>query len=110
MTPLPGVQIVNLDGHFEGSSVLHPSGGHFKKGVVLSGDTIYVVMDRRWVSFMYSYANLIPLEAWKVRAIASRMRSWKFDDLYAGLEGREIIGGAGRAMAISSVQLRPAKG
>ncbi len=102
MTPLPGLQIINLGGHFDGSSVLHLSGGHFKKGVVLSGDTIYVVMDRRWASFMYSYANLIPLEASKVREIASRMRSWKFDDLYAGFEVREIIGGADLAVQISS--------
>ena len=29
--------------------------------MLLSGDIVQVVPDRRWVSFMYSYPNLIPL-------------------------------------------------
>jgi hypothetical protein len=32
-------------------------------GALFSGDIIQVVPDRRWVSFMYSYPNLIPLSA-----------------------------------------------
>ena len=30
------------------------------RGVLLVGDQPFVVQDRRWVSFMYSYPNLIP--------------------------------------------------
>jgi glyoxylase-like metal-dependent hydrolase (beta-lactamase superfamily II) len=99
-SPLPGVRLVNLGGHFDGSSVLHweDSG----KGVLLTGDTIYVVTDRRWVSFMHSYPNLIPLPTRKVRAIASRIRPYKFEELYSGFEGREIVKGADLAVQLSA--------
>jgi hypothetical protein len=33
------------------------------------GDTIQVVQDRRWVSFMRSFPNLVPLDAVRVRRI-----------------------------------------
>ncbi len=56
-----GVKLLCLSGHFEGSSVLFWPEGDGGRGVILSGDTIYVVSDRRFVSFMYSYPNLIPL-------------------------------------------------
>ncbi len=36
-----------------------------EKGILLTGDIIQVVADERWVSFMYSYPNLIPLPARK---------------------------------------------
>lgn len=58
---LPGITLVQCGGHFEGSSVLHWSQGAEGRGVLLVGDTIQVVSDRRFVSFMRSYPNLIPL-------------------------------------------------
>jgi glyoxylase-like metal-dependent hydrolase (beta-lactamase superfamily II) len=101
-SPLRGAKIINLGGHFDGSSVLYLHGGEFDKGVLLSGDTIYVVMDRRWASFMYSYPNHIPLPARKVKTIAARIKPYRFEDLYSGFEGREIIGGADLAVQMSS--------
>jgi len=100
-SPLPGLEMINLGGHFDGSSVLYwrPADS---KGVLLSGDTIYVAMDRRWASFMYSYPNHIPLPARKVRAIASRIKPYKFEDIYSGFEEREIIGGADLAVQASA--------
>jgi len=41
-----------------------------------------VVADRNWVSFMYSYPNLIPLPATKVEEIADKTKELKFDRLY----------------------------
>lgn len=38
--------------------------------------------DRNWVSFMYSYPNLIPLPAAKVEDIADRVSGLKFDRIY----------------------------
>jgi len=100
-SPLPGLEMINLGGHFDGSSVLYwrPADS---KGVLLSGDTIYVAMDRRWASFMYSYPNHIPLPARKVRAIESRIKPYKFEDIYSGFEDREIIGGADLAVQASA--------
>src|SRR5207244_6965901 len=53
-----GVTLVNCRGHFDGYQVLHWAAG---KGVLLAGDQPQVAMDRSWVSFLYSYPNMIPL-------------------------------------------------
>ena len=50
-----GMTLLRLGGHFPGGTVLHWKQGAGGKGVLLSGDIIQVVADRRWVSFMYSY-------------------------------------------------------
>ena len=102
LTLLPGAEVINLGGHFPGSCVLHLRGQGFGKGVLLSGDTIYVVMDRRWVSFMYSFPNYLPLPAGKVREIASRIGRYEFEDILSGFEGREIIGDADSAVQSSA--------
>ena len=56
-----GLTLINCGGHFEGGAVLHWPAGANGKGALLTGDIIQVVQDRRYVSFMRSYANLIPL-------------------------------------------------
>lgn len=89
-TPLKGVTLVNLGGHFDGGTVLHWQGGAGGRSVVLSGDIIQVVPDRRWASFMYSYPNLIPLSEEKVGRVADRIAKFRFDRVYAAFEGREI--------------------
>lgn len=94
-------KVLNLGGHFPGSSVLHLE-GRFEGGVLLSGDTVYVVMDRRWASFMYSYPNLIPLPASKVKEIAQRLKPYRFQNLYSGFAEREILGGADAAVQRSA--------
>jgi len=58
-----GLTPINCGGHFEGGAVLHWPAGANGKGALLTGDIIQVVQDRRYVSFMRSYPNLIPLGA-----------------------------------------------
>ncbi|MCA9624583.1 MAG: MBL fold metallo-hydrolase, partial [Myxococcales bacterium] len=53
----PDVTLIRCGGHFEGSTALL---SHRGKGALLSGDALQVGLDRRHVSFMYSYPNLIP--------------------------------------------------
>jgi hypothetical protein len=77
-----GLTLYRLGGHFNGGSVLHWENDHRKKGVMLTGDIIQVVADRQWVSFMYSYPNLIPLPASKVEEMAAKVEVLKFDRLY----------------------------
>lgn len=77
-----GIVIHRLGGHFKGGSVLEWKDGNEQKGILLSGDIIQVVADHQWVSFMYSYPNLIPLPASKVREMANIINELKFDRLY----------------------------
>ena len=77
-----GLVIHRLGGHFKGGSVLEWKEGNEQKGVLLTGDIIQVVADRQWVSFMYSYPNLIPLPASKVQEIADIVNELEFNRLY----------------------------
>jgi glyoxylase-like metal-dependent hydrolase (beta-lactamase superfamily II) len=51
---VPGVTLLQTGGHFVGSAVLHWADGADGKGALLVGDTLTVVPDRRFVSFMTS--------------------------------------------------------
>ena len=77
------ITVIRTGGHFAGSSVLHWAGGAGGQGVLMTGDTITVVPDTRWMSFMYSYPNLIPLPARKVREIAAKVAPYPFERVYS---------------------------
>lgn len=85
---LPGVTLINTGGHFPGSTVLHWSAGAEGRGALLTGDSITVVQDRRWVSFMYSFPNLIPLADAQVRRIVDVLRPFHYERIYSLWEGR----------------------
>ncbi|MDQ0191446.1 MBL fold metallo-hydrolase [Alicyclobacillus cycloheptanicus] len=78
----PQVTLVHVGGHFAGSTVLLWKSGANGKGVLLTGDTISVSADRRWVSFMYSFPNRIPLSATIMGRIRSNLEPLSFDRLY----------------------------
>lgn len=94
--------LVRCGGHFEGGTVLHWPGGADGKGAVFSGDIIQVVPDRRWVSFMYSYPNLIPLPAAAVRRIVDSVEVYKFDRIYGAWRGKVVRSGAKAAVKRSA--------
>ena len=77
-----GLTLIHTGGHFDGGTVLHWPGGAGGRGALLSGDILQVVPDRRWVSFMYSYPNLIPLPAPAVRHIGDAVAPFAFDRIY----------------------------
>ena len=79
-----GLTLVRCGGHYPGSDVLHWADGAEGRGALLTGDTIYVVQDRRFVSFMYSYPNLIPLNAKAVQHIVDTVEPLAFDRIYGG--------------------------
>ena len=60
-----------------------------------------VAMDRRSLSFMYSYPNLIPLNAKSVEGIAAAVAPLAFDRIYGGWWGRNIAAGARAAFDAS---------
>ena len=70
-----GLPLVRCGGHFAGGQVLHWGGG----GALLSGDIVQVIPDRGWVSFMYSYPNLIPLDEAAVRRIVEALEPFEFE-------------------------------
>ena len=79
---LPGLTAFRCGGHFEGSSVLHWPAGAEGRGVLFTGDTVMLVADRRSVSFMRSYPNLIPLGASDVRRIVAAVEPLRYDRMY----------------------------
>ena len=81
---LPGdLTLIRCGGHFPGATVLHWPAGAEGRGVLLTGDIINVVQDRRYVSFMYSFPNLIPLPATAVRQIVNAVEPYPFDRIYS---------------------------
>jgi hypothetical protein len=79
---LDGLTLIRLGGHFPGGTILHWQQGADGKGALLSGDIIQVVADRQWVSFMYSYPNLIPLPAAEIQRIRDMIAPYPFERLY----------------------------
>jgi len=69
-----------LGGHFKGGTILHWKDDNNEK--LFTGDIIQIVPDSQWVSFMYSYPNLIPLPASKVQNMAEYVNELTFDRLY----------------------------
>jgi len=82
---LPGVVLSQPGGHFPGSAVAHWAGAD-RRGVLLSGDTIFANPDRT-ASFMRSYPNRIPLSAAVVTRVAEHVARRPFDRLYNNFEG-----------------------
>ena len=87
---VPGATLVQCGGHFDGSAVLHWAAGANGRGALLVGDTITVVPDVRFVSFMRSYPNHIPLPADAVRQIVERVRPYPFARIYGGWWDRVV--------------------
>jgi hypothetical protein len=95
-----GILILRAGGHFAGGAMLHWRGAE-GSGALLTGDIATVAMDRRSVSFMYSYPNLIPLNADAIRRIADVVEPLAFDRIYGAWWGRTIDGDAKAAFNAS---------
>ncbi len=77
-----GLTLIRCGGHFEGSTVMHWRDGADGRGVLFVGDTMLVVADTRYVTFMYSYPNYIPLPSAKVKHIVDMVEPFAFDKIY----------------------------
>jgi glyoxylase-like metal-dependent hydrolase (beta-lactamase superfamily II) len=98
----PGLTLVRLGGHFDGGTVLHWADWSDGRGVLLSGDILQVVPSGH-VSFMWSYANLIPLSADKVQRMAKVLEPFEFDAVYGSFSGRGQIDAKGKQVVAVSV-------
>ena len=97
------ILLLRAGGHFAGATVLHWRTGPGGKGALLTGDIAMVAMNRRSVSFMYSYPNYIPLNAAAVRRIAKVVEPLAFDRIYGAWWDRNI---ANDAKALFDVSVR----
>lgn len=89
--PLPGLTLLQVGGHFEGSGVLHWAEGAGGRGAVLTGDSISVAADTDWVTFMRSYPNYIPLPESAVRRIVDTLEPYGFEHVYGGWMGQDVL-------------------
>lgn len=97
-----GLSLVRLGGHFPGATVCHWPAGAGGEGAMLAGDVLQVVSDRRFVSFMYSYPNLIPLPGHVVARIARRVSEFRFDRIYGAWWDRVVQQDGRNAVARSA--------
>src|SRR5438874_1593464 len=97
-----GVTLINCGGHFEGGAVLHWPAGANGKGALLTGDIIQVVQDRRYVSFMRSYPNLIPLGPAGIQRILKRIEPFSFEQIYGAWWKANVLSDAKAAVRRSA--------
>lgn len=102
------IELVHLPGHFSGSTGLLWKTGPRPGGSLYPGDAIQVVMDRRFVSFMRSYPNLIPFGPKALKRLEDHVTPLAFSDLYGSFAGREIIGDAKERVEASFARYKAA--
>ena len=105
-----GMTLIRGGGHFEGGTVLHWPEGAGGRGALLTGDILQVASDRRWVSFMYSFPNYIPLPASEIDRIAAAVEPFEFDRIYGAWWERNVASGAKDAVRRSAERYKRALG
>ena len=92
------LMLADCGGHFEGGTVLHWPAGANGKGALFTGDIITVVQDRRYVSFMRSYPNLIPLGPAAIQRILKRIEPFSFEQIYGAWWKANVLSDAKAAV------------
>jgi hypothetical protein len=105
-----GMTLIRAGGHFAGATVLHWPAGADGRGALLSGDILQVAQDRRWVSFMYSYPNYIPLAGVEVDRILAAVEPFEFDRIYGAWWDRNVTSDAKNAVRRSAKRYQAALG
>jgi DNA-directed RNA polymerase subunit RPC12/RpoP len=95
---LPGVTKIRLGGHYPGGTVLHWDRGD---GVLLCGDILQVTPDRKFISVLRSYPNMLPVSGPAIERIEMILAPWRYEAIYGAFTGREIVSGGKAAVAAS---------
>jgi hypothetical protein len=98
---LPDVTLIRGGGHFPGGAMLHWAKGAEGRGVLCSSDIATITQDRKFLTFMRSYPNFIPLPAREVEGIAAALAPFEFDTIYGHYFDRVIRGGAKQVLKVS---------
>lgn len=88
-----GLEIVHTGGHFPGSSVLHFNDDK-GRGILFTGDSLYLSRDKKHLSAMYSYPNVIPLAPAELFNVFAQVSNLEFDALYGAFGWQNIHSGA----------------
>jgi len=99
--------LIRLGAHFKGFQVLHWAA---HKGMLMTGDMPQVCPDRRYVSFMYSYPNFVPVDAATVRRIVNTLKPYKYASHYGAWPKFKVIGDPKEALRRSAVRYLSALG
>ncbi len=95
--------LIRCGGHFDGGAVLHWADGDEGGGSLLTGDIIQVVQDRRYVSFMRSFPNYVPLSGSAVDRIVKSVEPFVFKRVY-GAWWDAIVDGDAKAVVERSAE------
>ncbi|MYS90035.1 MULTISPECIES: hypothetical protein [Streptomyces] len=99
----PGMTLINAGTHFAGGTVLHWADDPEGRGALFSGDIFMVVMDRRWVSFMYSIPNFIPERPSTIRRALALVEPFAFERVY-GAFWKRVVSADGAAAVRRSAE------
>jgi glyoxylase-like metal-dependent hydrolase (beta-lactamase superfamily II) len=91
---LPDVTLIRGGGHFPGGTMLHWAKGARGRGVVCCADIATITPDRKFITFMRSYPNFIPLSASGAQAVVAALDAFQFDAMYGHFFDRVIPSGA----------------
>ncbi|MEO6869225.1 MAG: hypothetical protein ABI168_06250 [Ginsengibacter sp.] len=83
------IQIVNIGGHFPGSSILHIA-ANSHNGIILCGDSLYISPSKRHIAVMHSYPNQIPLPLHEVNRIKKQIQDIEFDTMYGAFDFQNL--------------------
>ncbi len=97
-----GITLIRCGGHFSGSTVLHWADGADGRGALFTGDTIMVVPDTRWMSFMRSFPNLVPLNRRAVDHVVAAVEPFAFSRVYAAWWDRVCASDAKARLQVSA--------
>jgi hypothetical protein len=103
-----GLTLIRCGGHFAGGQVLHWKDGANGKGALLTGDIVQAIADRRYVSFMWSYPNLVPLPATAIDRIEQALAPFAYERLYGAWWNRATVEDAKNVVARSAARYREA--
>lgn len=98
---LPDVTVIRCGGHFPGAAALHWAKGAGGRGLLCSSDTATVAEDRKFLSFMRSYPNFIPLSAREVEKIGAALAPYSFERIYGHYFDRVIAAQGKRVLELS---------
>ena len=84
------MKLINVGGHFPGSSILHVPFLGEGRGAILCGDTFVIAPSRRHLAAMHSYPNRIPLPVTEIRRIKDLMSDVSFDTIHAWHQTQSI--------------------
>jgi hypothetical protein len=82
-----GLTLIHTAGHFAGATVMHRAAG---TGTLLTGDVCLAVPDRRYVTFLWSYPNRVPLPAADVQRIGDAVAPFAFDTIHCAFWDMQV--------------------